>query len=68
MGAEVIRREFFGWRDREGKFHVSRYPADAPVRPSITFDTIEDVDALMVKKRARVHWWPPLPDAMNRAR
>jgi hypothetical protein len=57
----VIKRVWYAWLER-GKFRVSKYPADAPVRPSGVFDTKADVDALAIKKRATVHWDHPLPD------
>jgi hypothetical protein len=51
---------FFGWQTT-GKYHLSRYPADCPIRPSTELDSRADVEALVERKRGRVHWWPPLP-------
>jgi hypothetical protein len=56
-------RQYFGWYKPDG-FHLSLYPADAPVRPSLKLDTLDDVKAFTRRKRAEVLWWPPLPDEM----
>lgn len=53
------KQTFYGWYD--GSFHISRLPADAPVRPSASFETLEEVNALIERKRAQIVWWPPLP-------
>jgi hypothetical protein len=55
------KQQFFGWFDGES-FRVSRLPADAPVRPSASFETLEEVNALIERKRAQILWWPPLPE------
>jgi hypothetical protein len=55
---------FFGWLDQKtGKYHLSQYPADCPVRPSTEFETRGELEALVLRKRGRVCWWPPLPSA-----
>ena len=52
----------YGWFDATRReFRVSLYPPDAPVRPSIAVQTKGDVIAIAARKRAVVHWWPPLP-------
>jgi len=52
----------YGWYDpKSRKFFVSRYPADAPVRPAMTFATQAEVTAMLIRKRADIMWWPPLP-------
>jgi hypothetical protein len=59
----MIKRDYYGWYDAKAKnFRVSLFPADAPVRPSVAIETKAEVMALVMKKRANIHWWPPLPD------
>lgn len=55
-----MRRHYFGWFD--GVFRFSRYPADAPVRPCIILETIDEVRALLTRRGTSVYWWPPLPE------
>lgn len=63
-----IRTLYYGWYDPKAKeYRLSRYPADAPVRPSIRFEKLAEVDAMIERKRARIMWWPPLPDERVRA-
>lgn len=63
MGREVIHRQYFGWLNpRTGGYRVSLYPADAPVRPSIELETKAEVMALIDRKKAKILWWPPLPE------
>lgn len=58
----MIKRLYYAWYDRATrKFCVSPYPADAPVRPRVEFDSKADVLELVERRRARVLWWPPLP-------
>ena len=55
------RQLFYGWHDeRMEVFRLSREPPDAPVRPSIAFDTKSEVDQFAERKRADVMWFPPL--------
>ncbi len=62
----MIKRQYYGWLDAgTGKFRISLYPADAPVRPSVELNSIEEVNALIKQKRATIHWWPPLPDHLQ---
>jgi hypothetical protein len=68
LGGAVIKRQLFGWLDQSGKFRISHYPPDAPVRPSIALDTLAEVDELVARKRTSVFWSPPLPDALMRER
>lgn len=57
----MIRQRLFGWFDQKtGTFRISRYPPDAPVRPSAEFATKAQVTEAMRRKRADVYWWPPL--------
>ena len=64
MVLEVIRRTFFGWLDsRENVFRLSLIPPDCPIRPSLAFETKADVDDYARRKRARVLWFPPLPQS-----
>lgn len=61
----MIRRQYFGWL-KDDRFFLSLYPPDAPVRPSISFDTADEVKALLSsRRRIDVYWWPPLPDAIH---
>jgi hypothetical protein len=60
-----IRITYFGWLAPDG-FHLSLYPADAPVRPNLTLDSIEEVREFARRKRADVLWHPPLPDEIAR--
>jgi hypothetical protein len=60
----MIRRQYYGWLDpRDNIYRVSLYPADAPVRPSVEFETLGEVLAMINRKRAQIMWWPPLPGA-----
>lgn len=68
MGRSVRpRRLLYGWRVADKEYRLSLYPADAPVRPSIAFESIADVNAWCERKRADVMWWPPLPDDIDEA-
>lgn len=58
----MIRHQFYGWLDPVRGYLVSRYPPDAPVRPAISFETKGDVMVMVDKKRAKIMWWPPLPE------
>ena len=62
-----VKPLFYGWYDAaRGVFRVSRYPPDAPVRPSAAFASASDVIEMIERRRARLMWWPPLSeDAMN---
>lgn len=61
----MIKRTFYGWADpRSGKYRVSKYPADAPVRPSVELEK-EQVLAFMERSRATILWWPPLSRAQS---
>lgn len=52
---------YYGWFDRRTHvYRVSRLPPDAPVRPSMAFDSRAEVMAMISKKRADIMWWPPL--------
>lgn len=58
----MIKRVFYAWYDTAlGAFRVSLLPPDAPVRPSAVLPSRADVMALATRKRATVHWWPPVP-------
>ncbi len=59
------RRLYYGWYDAKAEeFRLSTYPADAPVRPSVAIASMEDVKAILQKRRAEIMWWPPLPERM----
>jgi len=61
----VIRRQYFGWLKND-RFHLSLYPPDAPHRPSVALDTVDEVRALLAsRKRIEILWWPPLPDKIH---
>lgn len=56
------RHLFYGWYDPNQKeYRVSRYPADAPCRPSISFENLSEVTDMLRRRRAEIMWWPPLP-------
>ena len=59
----MIRRQYYGWIDRrDGLIRLSLKPHDAPIRPSVGFEEPEDARDFINRKRARVYWWPPLPN------
>jgi hypothetical protein len=59
----------YGWYDeKRGKFFVSKLPPDAPVRPAVPLDSINDVQAMLDRKRADIYWWPPLPPHISEPR
>lgn len=61
----IPRQRYYGWYQNE-RFHLSLMPPDAPVRPSVAIDTVDDLRVLLAaRKRIEVYWWPPLPDAIN---
>jgi hypothetical protein len=66
VGPLKIRRQYFGWYS-QGAFYLSHYPADAPVRPSLKLDTVDEVKALLERKRGSVLWSPPLPGDVDAA-
>ncbi len=41
---------------------VSQLPPDAPVRPAVVYESLADVSEMISRKRAKIMWWPPLPD------
>lgn len=64
MVGEVIRRHYYGWFEN-GAFRLSRFPADAPVRPSVVIDSADDVRALLCRRGVSIDWWPPLPERVR---
>lgn len=59
---------YYGWFDAANNvFRVSRYPADAPVRPSIPFENKSEVDEMLKRRRADILWWPPLAQTRKSA-
>jgi hypothetical protein len=61
----LIKRQYFGWL-KNNRFYLSAYPPDAPVRPSIQFETVDEVKALLSsQRRIEILWSPPLPDALH---
>ena len=61
----MAKPALYAWFDPNlREFRVSRYPADAPVRPSIALTDKADVLAIAKRKRADVIWWPPLPQGV----
>ncbi len=59
----MIRRELFGWFDPKIQaYRLSKIPPDCPIRPCLTFETKEETREFIQRKRAIVHWWPPLPN------
>lgn len=62
LGDDVIRRKFYAWLDRRlNVYRLSLLPPDAPVRPSIQFETKAEIMTYAEKKRADLMWYPPLP-------
>jgi hypothetical protein len=61
------RRLLYGWFDADKKaFKITKYPPDAPIRPSLEIETMDGVDEFLKRARADVYWWPPLPDRVLR--
>jgi hypothetical protein len=57
----MIRRTYYGWYDpRRGVFLLSHLPPDAPVRPSVPYSSLAEIQQMALKKRAQVLWYPPL--------
>lgn len=54
----------YGWH-ADGGFCLSEYPPDAPVRPHLRVETLDEVRAFAKRRRADIYWWPPLPDELN---
>lgn len=62
-----LQRQFFGWYDpNRMRYMVSRYPADAPVRPSIPFESLSEVNRMLLQKKATIMWWPELTQDQQR--
>jgi hypothetical protein len=59
-----IRRQYFGWF-KQDVFFLSQQPPDAPIRPSIRIETIDEVKALLARRGVEILWWPPLPDKIH---
>lgn len=38
---------------------VSKYPPDAPVRPSAEFESLEEAERFAASKRSELMWFPP---------
>lgn len=61
----MVKRQYFGWLKND-RFYLSAYPPDAPIRPSIQLETIDQVKALLAsRRRVEIYWSPPLPDAIH---
>lgn len=61
----MIRRRYFGWFKND-RFYLSALPPDAPVRPSVTYDTVDEIRALLIGRRGiEIYWSPPLPDKID---
>jgi hypothetical protein len=68
-------RQFYGWFDpdrgdwqdsKPGRYCVSRYPPDSPVRPSIEFETAEEAENMIKKqRRGEILWIPALPKKVS---
>lgn len=58
-----IQHQFYGWHDPRRGFLVSREPPDAPVRPSVAFETPAEAVAAVKRSRrlAEILWIPTLP-------
>ena len=60
-----IKRRYYGWLKND-RFHLSLLPPDAPVRPCISYDSSDEIRALLSSRRGmEILWWPPLPDKIN---
>lgn len=63
------RKIYYGWFDaRTGAYRVSLLPPDAPVRPSLAFETLGEIMGFADKKRAEVVWIPLLTQAQMQDR
>lgn len=60
----IVRRTYYGWL-KNGRFYLSQLPADAPSRPSVSYETLDEIKALLMRKGVEILWHPPLPDAMH---
>ena len=59
-----IRRRYYGWLKND-RFYLSLLPPDAPVRPSVSYESFEEVRALLSRRSVEILWWPPLPDKIH---
>lgn len=48
-------------QEKAGGYRVSRVPPDATVRPSVMFEKLAEVTAMVQRKRAEILWFPKLP-------
>lgn len=62
----AIRRHYFGWH-KDDRFYLSQLPPDAPVRPSVVIETLDEVRALLARRGVEISWYPPLPDHLHAA-
>jgi hypothetical protein len=62
-----LRQQLYGWHDPAKGYLVSQYPPDAPVRPAIVLETLSEVTAMVDRRKAKILWWPPLPESRNSA-
>lgn len=63
----MARPLLYGWFDpNKQTFLVSKYPPDAPVRPSIPFETMAAANEFIRRKRLKILWFPPLPPSAPR--
>lgn len=54
-------RQLFAWYDQsKQEWRLSRFPPDAPVRPSLVFESMLKLTEYAQSRRAEVHWHPPL--------
>lgn len=61
--APVAGRLLYGWHDVvHDCLRLSSDPPDAPVRRSHEFAQLSDAKVFADRKRAKIMWWPKLPD------
>lgn len=54
---------YYGWFDRRARvYRISLLPPDAPVRPSLAFESRAELAAVLERKRWDVMWLPPLTE------
>jgi hypothetical protein len=63
----MIRRQYYGWYDpKRQEFRLSLLPPDAPVRPSVSYSSMAEIQQMALRRRAQVLWLPPLTREQER--
>jgi hypothetical protein len=53
------RRLYYAYQVKH-QYLLSLLPPDAPVRPSLKFESLSELTEFVRRKKALVYWWPPL--------